>query len=65
MGLSDLKSKFNLFTDLSSYVDCVTSKADEVTALKGLGITSMQKHVKPCIMRLSSLCIIILLLQSY
>ena len=36
---------------------------DEVTALKGLEITFIQKHPKPCIMRLSSLCIIILILQ--
>ena len=36
---------------------------DEVTALKGLEITSIQKHPKPYIMRLSSLCIIILILQ--
>ena len=36
---------------------------DEVTALKGLEITSIQKHPKPCIMRLSNLCIIILILQ--
>ena len=37
---------FDLFTDLSSHVDCVTSKVDEVTALKGLGITSIQKTCK-------------------
>ena len=65
IGLSDLRSTFDLFTDLNSHVNCITSKVDEVTALIGLGITSIQKHVRPCIMHLSSLCIIILILQSY
>ena len=47
--MSDLRSTFDLFTDLNSHVNRVTSKVDEVTALQGLGITSIQKHVRPCI----------------